>query len=97
MELGGTKQFHEGTRAFDFFGGLFELFKHREAFDVYVCTRCGRVELGRGGGMDTNLPLKMYRMSITGPIIIIIASYIRESVLPFFKRGRKLIVETITL
>lgn len=44
MEFGGTKQFHEGTRAFDFLGGLFELFKHREAFDVYVCKGCGRVE-----------------------------------------------------
>ncbi len=54
MEFGGTKQFHEGTRAFDFLGGLFELFKHREAFDVYVCTRCGRVEFfldGVGEGM----------------------------------------------
>ena len=40
----GTKQFHEGTRAFDFMGGLFELFKHREAYDVYVCPRCGRIE-----------------------------------------------------
>ena len=44
QEFAGTKQFHEGTRAFDFLGGLFELFKHREAFDVYVCRRCGRVE-----------------------------------------------------
>jgi hypothetical protein len=44
MEFGGTKLFHEGTRAFDFLGGLFELLKHREAFDVYLCQRCGRVE-----------------------------------------------------
>jgi hypothetical protein len=33
----GTKQFHEGTRAWDFLGGAFELLKHREAFDIYVC------------------------------------------------------------
>ena len=54
MEFGGTKKFHEGTRAFDFLGGLFELFKHREAFDVYVCQRCGRVEFfldGVGEGL----------------------------------------------
>jgi hypothetical protein len=37
--------FHEGTRAWDFLGGMFELFKNREHFDVYVCKRCGRVEL----------------------------------------------------
>ena len=30
LEYGGTKRFHEGTRAFDFMGGVFELFKHRE-------------------------------------------------------------------
>ena len=45
LDFVGTKRFHEGTRAFDFMGGLFELFKHREHFDVYVCPRCGRVEL----------------------------------------------------
>lgn len=44
LEFGGTKQFHEGTRVFDFLGGFFELLKHRSAFDVYVCPRCGRVE-----------------------------------------------------
>ena len=44
MNFVGTHKFHEGTRAFDFLGGLFELFKHREHFDVYVCPRCGRVE-----------------------------------------------------
>jgi hypothetical protein len=40
----GTKKFHEGTR-WGFMGELGELFVHRERFDVYVCTRCGRVEL----------------------------------------------------
>jgi DNA-directed RNA polymerase subunit RPC12/RpoP len=44
LTYGGTKQFHEGTRAWDFLGGVFELLKHREAFDLYVCSRCGRVE-----------------------------------------------------
>ncbi len=44
LEYAGTKQFHEGTRFWDFAGGVFELLKHREAFDLYVCPRCGRVE-----------------------------------------------------
>jgi hypothetical protein len=44
MTYGGTKNFHEGTRAWDALGGGFELLKHREAFDLYVCARCGRVE-----------------------------------------------------
>ena len=44
LDYVGTRKFHEGTRAFDFLGGVFELFKHREHFDVYVCPRCGRVE-----------------------------------------------------
>jgi DNA-directed RNA polymerase subunit RPC12/RpoP len=45
LDYVGTRKFHEGTRAFDFLGGVFELFKNREHFDVYVCSRCGRVEL----------------------------------------------------
>jgi hypothetical protein len=40
----GTKKLHEGTRAWDVLGGLWELFKNREHFDVYMCPRCGRVE-----------------------------------------------------
>lgn len=44
QQYAGTKRFHEGTRAWDFLGGMFELFKNREHFDVYVCPRCGRVE-----------------------------------------------------
>jgi hypothetical protein len=45
-ELGyvGTKTFHEGTK-WGFLGDLGELFVNREKFDVYVCQRCGRVEL----------------------------------------------------
>ena len=42
----GTKKFHEGSRGWGFWlGDLGELFTHREHFDVYVCQRCGRVEL----------------------------------------------------
>lgn len=44
LDFVGTRYFHEGTRAFDVLGGLWELFKNRERFDVYVCPRCGRVE-----------------------------------------------------
>jgi predicted RNA-binding Zn-ribbon protein involved in translation (DUF1610 family) len=40
----GTKRFHEGTRAWDFLGGIWELLKNREHYDVYVCKRCGRLE-----------------------------------------------------
>ena len=40
----GTKKIHEGSRVWDAMGGLWELFKHRESFDVYMCPRCGRVE-----------------------------------------------------
>ena len=45
LQYAGTKRFHEGTRFWDFMGGVFELLKNREAFDIYVCSRCGRVEL----------------------------------------------------
>lgn len=45
LDFVGTKKFHEGTRAYGAFGGLAELFTNREHFDVYVCPRCGRVEL----------------------------------------------------
>ena len=40
----GTKAFHEGTR-WGVLGELGELSINRERFDVYVCPRCGRVEL----------------------------------------------------
>lgn len=46
LEYVGTKRFHEGSRVAPFLlGGLGELFVTREHFDVYVCPRCGRVEL----------------------------------------------------
>ena len=40
----GRKRFHEGTN-WGFFGEVGELFVKREHFDVYVCPRCGRVEM----------------------------------------------------
>ena len=40
----GAKSFHEGTR-WGFLGEVGELFVNRERFDVYLCPRCGRVEL----------------------------------------------------
>jgi hypothetical protein len=40
----GTKTFHEGTR-WGILGDIGELFVNKEQFDVYVCKRCGRVEL----------------------------------------------------
>jgi len=46
LDFVGTKKFHEGTQAWSFlFGDLGELFVNREHFDVYMCPRCGRVEL----------------------------------------------------
>jgi hypothetical protein len=39
----GTKSFHEGTR-WGVLGDLGELFVNKERFDVYCCSRCGRVE-----------------------------------------------------
>jgi hypothetical protein len=44
LEFVGTKAFHEGRRM-GFLGDLGELFVNKEKFDVYVCNRCGRVEL----------------------------------------------------
>lgn len=46
MRYGGLKKFHEGSRGWGFWlGDLGELFTHREEFDVYVCPKCGKVEL----------------------------------------------------
>lgn len=49
LSFAGTKQFHEGTRAWDVMGGVLELFKNREALDAYFCPRCGRVEFFLAG------------------------------------------------
>ncbi len=46
LQYVGTKKFHEGSRGWGFWlGDLGELFVNRQHFDVYVCPRCGRVEL----------------------------------------------------
>ena len=44
LDYVGTKKFHEGAR-WGALGELGELFVKKEHFDVYVCPRCGRVEL----------------------------------------------------
>ena len=44
LEYVGTHDFHEGTR-WGVLGELGELFVNKQRFDVYVCPRCGRVEL----------------------------------------------------
>lgn len=46
LDFLGTKRFHEGSRAAPFLlGDLGELLVKRESFDVYVCSRCGRIEV----------------------------------------------------
>ena len=40
----GTRQFHEGTH-WGVLGELGHLFESSESFDVYVCPRCGHVDL----------------------------------------------------
>ena len=46
LRYAGVKKFHEGSRGWGFWlGDLGELFTHREEFDLYVCPRCGRVEM----------------------------------------------------
>ena len=47
LQYTGTRRFHEGTGVWDLLGDaweLWELFKNREHYDVYVCRRCGRIE-----------------------------------------------------
>ena len=44
LEFVGTRDFHEGTR-WGVLGELGELFVNKQSFDVFVCARCGRVEL----------------------------------------------------
>lgn len=43
MKYAGKYEFHEGMNA-GVFGNLFELFQNREAFDLYICPECGKVE-----------------------------------------------------
>lgn len=44
MTYAGTKLFHEGARYGAWFGNTGEFFVNREAFDVYFCPQCGKVE-----------------------------------------------------
>ncbi|HZI65685.1 MAG TPA: hypothetical protein VFF17_03900 [Thermoanaerobaculia bacterium] len=44
LDYVGSKNFHEGTR-WGALGEIGELFVKKERFDVYVCPRCGGVEL----------------------------------------------------
>lgn len=43
MRYSGKYKFHEGMNT-GLFGNLFEIFQNREAFDLYVCPECGKVE-----------------------------------------------------
>ena len=43
MFFKGTSKFHEGTR-YGVFGDFFELLVNRESFDVYFCSKCGKIE-----------------------------------------------------
>ena len=50
LDFIGTKRFHEGSRAAPFIlGEVGELLVNRESFDVYMCSRCGRIELFMDG------------------------------------------------
>jgi len=44
LQYVGTKKFHEGKN-WGVFGEIGELFVNKQHFDVYMCGRCGRVEL----------------------------------------------------
>ena len=43
MNYSGNFKFHEGANP-GLFGNLFELFMNKEAFDLYICPKCGKVE-----------------------------------------------------
>lgn len=52
MDYTGTRRFHEGTN-WGLLGELGELFVKKMEFDIYVCPRCGVVELFvQGAGED---------------------------------------------
>ena len=44
MIYSGEYKFHEGPK-YGFFGNIFEAFVNRESFDLYLCPKCGKVEL----------------------------------------------------
>lgn len=43
MSFGGNKKFHEGPKL-GAMGDLLELFENRESFDMYYCSKCGKIE-----------------------------------------------------
>lgn len=43
MHYSGNYKFHEGTRI-GALAAFMEIFTNREAFDLYTCPRCGKVE-----------------------------------------------------
>ncbi|CAG0926824.1 hypothetical protein TFLX_00219 [Thermoflexales bacterium] len=48
LAFAGTREFHEGTR-WGFIGDWGELLINKEAFDVYFCPHCGKVEFFLSG------------------------------------------------
>jgi hypothetical protein len=40
MNYAGNFKFHEGSNP-GLFGNFFELFMNKEAFDLYICPKCG--------------------------------------------------------
>ncbi len=50
LDFIGTKRFHEGSQAAPFLlGEIGELLVNKESFDVYVCSRCGRIQMFMDG------------------------------------------------
>jgi hypothetical protein len=50
----GTKKFQEGGNKW--FGAVGEMFSNREHYDVYVCPRCGRLEMFMEGVGEESRP-----------------------------------------
>ncbi len=43
MKYVGNYKFHEGPKM-GIMGNLFEAFVNMESFDLYICTKCGKIE-----------------------------------------------------
>ncbi len=54
LAFAGTREFHEGTR-WGFLGNWWELFVNKEAFDVYYCPHCGKIEFYLAGRGETRV------------------------------------------
>ena len=54
LAFAGTREFHEGTR-WGFLGDWWELFVNKEAFDVYYCPHCGKIEFFLAGRGETRI------------------------------------------